>query len=111
MENKKVKVALLGLALVTFLASGCVDSKKIKQLENEAAQLNQVILQKDAKIKMLTDQAQIKQEELESIKKDFDSTKKELDSAKKELDSTKKELDNVNNKLNTLMAAPGTVKN
>jgi len=110
MKNNKVKVVLLSLALVTFLTSGCVDSKKIKQLENEVAQLNQVILQKDAKIKTLTDQAQIKQKELESIKKDFDSSKKELDSVKKELDSTKKELDNVNKKLNTLVAAPGAVK-
>ena len=110
MKNKKTKLVLLGLAILAFLASGCVNPSKIKELENEIGQLNQVIQQKDVKIKTLTDQAQVKQKELESIKKDFDSSKKELDSVKKELDSTKKELDNVNKKLNTLVAAPGTVK-
>ena len=103
MKNKKVKVALLGLALVSFLTSGCVDAKKMQQLEREVAQLNQTILRKDAQIKILIDQTYAKQ-------RDLDSSKKELDSIKKELDSTKKELDNVNKKLNTLVAAPGTVK-
>jgi peptidoglycan hydrolase CwlO-like protein len=110
MANRNIVFALLGLATIAFLTSGCADANKMKQLEREVTQLNQVILQKDAKIKTLTDQAQIKQKELEGIKKDFDSTKKELDSVKKELDSTKQELDSVNKKLNTLMAAPGTVK-
>ena len=110
MKNKRTKIVLLGLFTAVFLTSGCIDSGKIKQLETEVAQLNQLVLQKDAKIKALTDQAQIKQKELESIKKDFDSSKKELDSVKKELDSTKKELDNVNTKLNTPVAAPVAVK-
>lgn len=82
MKNKKTKVVLLGLAIFVFLASGCVNQNKIKELKNEVAQLNQVILQKDAQIKTLTDRVRIKQ----------------------------KELDNVNKKLNTLVAAPKTVK-
>ena len=100
----------MGLSIAAFLASGCVNSGKIKQLENEAAKLNQIILQKDAKIKTLTDQAQVKQKELEGIKNNLGTSKRELDSVKKELDSTKKELDKVNKKLSILTAAPETVK-
>jgi len=106
MENKKVKVALLGLALVAFLASGCVNPSKIKELENEIGRLNQVIQQKDAHIKTLTDQMEVKQKDLDVIKKELDNSKVELDSVKKELDNTKKELDSVNNKLKTLTAPP-----
>jgi septal ring factor EnvC (AmiA/AmiB activator) len=99
MTYRQITFALLGLALVTFLTSGCVDFGKMKQLESENARLNQLILQKDASLKTLTEQAQAKQIELEAVKK-------ELDIAKNGLDSVKKELDGVNQKLNTLTTTP-----
>jgi peptidoglycan hydrolase CwlO-like protein len=106
MKYKQIIFTLLGLFLVAFLTSGCVDSKKMKLLQNEVTKLSQVIQQKDVEISTLTAQSQIKQKELDSIKNELDSTKKELDSSKKELDSVKKELDSVNKKLNTLTATP-----
>jgi len=119
MQNRKVTIAVLGLAAVAFLALGCVDSGKIKQLENEVSRLTQLVEQKDAKIKTLTGEAVTKEKELGSIKKELDSSKTELDSIKKELevskstldgvktelDNTKKELDGVNAQLKTLTAA------
>lgn len=110
MENKKVKVVLLGLALVAFLASGCVKQSKIKELKKENGRLNQAIQQKDIQIKTLTDQMEVKQKDLDVIKKELDNSKVELDSVKKELDNTKKELDSVNNKLKTLTAPPAPVR-
>jgi len=110
MANKKIILALLGIATAAFLTSGCVDSNKMKQLENEVSQLNQAILQKDAKIKILTGQAQAKQKDFDTIKKELDNSKKGLDNVKKELDSAKKELDSVNKKLNALVAKPETIK-
>jgi outer membrane murein-binding lipoprotein Lpp len=79
MTKRKITLMLLGLATIVFLTSGCADHKKMKQLENEIVQLNQVILQKDVKIKILTAQV-------------------------KELDNTKKELKKVNRELNVLRA-------
>ena len=79
MTKRKITIMLLGLATIVFLTSGCADHKKMKQLENEIVQLNQVILQKDVKIKILTAQV-------------------------KELDNTKKELKKVNRELNVLRA-------
>ncbi len=79
MTSRKITLMLLGLATIVFLTSGCADHKKMKQLENEIVQLNQVILQKDVKIKILTSQV-------------------------KELDNTKKELKKVNRELNVLRA-------
>lgn len=99
MKYKQIIFTLLGLFLVAFLTSGCVDSKKMKELENEVGKLNQVIQQKDAKINTLTAQSQAKQNELDVIKKELDNTKNELDSVKKELDG-------VNKKLNDLTATP-----
>jgi peptidoglycan hydrolase CwlO-like protein len=93
MKYKQITFALLGLALAAFLMTGCVNSGKMKQLESENARLNQLILQKDASLKTLTEQTQAKQRELEAIKKELDSTKKELDSVKKELDGVNKKLD------------------
>ena len=110
MKNKQIKVASLGLFIAVFLTSGCINSGKIKQLENEVARLNQVILQKDAKIKTLTDQAQVKQKDLDTIKKELNSSKAELDGVKKELDNTKKELDKVNNKLKAPTIPPAAIK-
>jgi len=103
MISRKIAPILACLAIFAFIASGCVDTKSIKKLENEVSRLNQIIQQKDAKIKMLTEQGQLKQESLDSITK-------ELDSVKKELNSTKKELDSMNKKLNTLTANPVTLK-
>ncbi len=138
MNNKKTKVLLLGLVILSFLASGCVNQSKIKELENEIVRLNQVIQQNDIKIKTFIDQAQVKQKDLDTIKNELDSTKNELDGTKKalditkneldgtkkafnstkneldgtrdELDNTKKELDSVNNKLKTLTTPPAKIK-
>jgi len=112
MQNKKVTIAVLGLAAVAFLALGCVDSGKIKQLENEVSRLAQLVEQKDAKIATLTGEAVTKAQELDSVKKELDSSKAELDLSKStlegvktELDNAKKELDGVNAQLKTLTAA------
>jgi len=78
--NKKTTVVVLGLAVIAFLASGCEDTKKVKQLESQVAQLNQLLLQKDAKIKTLAEQAQVNKGMLDSVKKELDRTKNELDS-------------------------------
>ena len=101
---------VLLVGLVAFLASSC-DSGKITQLQNESVRLNALVTQKDAKIKTLTDQLQVKGKEFEGIKKDLDaskavleSTTNELGSTKKELDTVKKSLDNVNKKLDALTA-------
>jgi len=94
MKNKKAAVVFLGLAMLAFVASGCVNQSKIKELENEIGRLNQVVQQKDAKTKSLTEQMQVKQ--------------KELDSSKSELRRVKIELDNVNDKLKTLTIPPAT---
>jgi len=85
MANRKITLMLVGLAVIVFLASGCVDNKKMKQLENDIVRLNQVILQQDTKIKTLTAQV-------------------------KELDSTKKELKRVNKELNALKVKSGSLK-
>jgi len=92
MKYKQITFTLLCLFLVAFLTSGCVDSKKMKQLDDENSRLNQVVQQKDAEISILINQSQAKQQELDSIKK--------------ELDSAKKELDNFINNLNTLKKTP-----
>ena len=112
MQNKKVEIAVLGLAAVAFLALGCVDSGKIKQLENEVSRLAQLVEQKDVNIKTLTGEAVTKAQELDSVKKELDSSKAELDSVKKELDlskvtldGVKTELDGVNAQLKALTAA------
>lgn len=99
MTYRQVTFVILGLALVTFLTSGCADSGKMKKLESENARLNQLILQKDASLKTLMEQAQAKQIELETVKK-------ELDIAKSGLGSVKKELDGVDKKLNNLTTTP-----
>jgi len=98
-KNKKTIVTLLSVAMLAFVASGCVNQTKVKDLEKEIGRLNQVIQQKDAKVKTLTEQTLVGQKSLEAIKS-------ELDSIKKELDNTKKELDNVNNKLKALVVPP-----
>ena len=99
MKNKRTMVTLFGIAMLAFVASGCVNETKVKDQEKEIGRLNQVILQKDAKVKTLTDQTLAGQKSLEAIKS-------ELDSVKKELDNTKKELDNVNNKLKAVVVPP-----
>ncbi|MFH0827022.1 MAG: hypothetical protein V1923_03935 [Candidatus Omnitrophota bacterium] len=99
MTCRKITFAVLGLAVATFLTVGCEDLGKSKQLENENARLNQLILQKDASLNTLTEQAQAKQTELEAVKNELGSTKKELDSVKIKLDG-------VNKKLNDLTATP-----
>ena len=71
-KNKKTVITLLGLAMLAFLASGCVNQSKIKDLEKEIGRLNQIILQKDAKIKTLTEQTQVGQKSLDSIKSELD---------------------------------------
>ena len=81
MAGRKIIHVLPGLAAIVFLAGGCVDSKKIKQLEGETAQLNQAILQKDAKIKTLTVQVEAKQVELNSAKKELEKVNKEFDAS------------------------------
>jgi len=78
--NKKATLVVLGLAVIAFLASGCEDTKKVTQLESQVAQLNLLLLQKDAKIKTLAEQAQESKGKLESVKKELDKTKNELDS-------------------------------
>jgi len=78
MRKRKLTLIFIGLATIVFLASGCGNNKKMKQLENEVVRLNQVILQKDTEIKKLTTQV-----------KELDSTKKELRRANKELDTLK----------------------
>ncbi|MDP2905439.1 MAG: hypothetical protein Q8O22_03970 [Candidatus Omnitrophota bacterium] len=98
-KNKRTGVVLLGLAMLTFVASGCVNQTKVKDLEKEVGRLNQVIQQKDAKIKALTDQTQAGQ-------KSLDTVQNELNSIKNELDNTKKELENVNNKLKAVVVPP-----
>jgi len=85
MARRKITLMLLGLTTIVFLTSGCVDHKKMQQLENDVVRMNQVILQQDAKIKTLTAQV-------------------------KELDSTKKELKKVNKELNVLKAKSGSLK-
>jgi peptidoglycan hydrolase CwlO-like protein len=110
MKNKKTKFILLSLAVVVFLAGGCVNSGKTQQLKDEVTRLNKIIQQKDAKVRTLIDQAQSNQKNVDVITKELDSTKKELDGAKKELDTTKKELDSVNKKLGALTPKPITLK-
>ena len=79
MTSRKIAFILLGLATIVFLTSGCVDHKKMKQLENEIVQLNQVTLQKDVKIKILT--AQVK--ELDRVNKKLNALKVKTESSKK----------------------------
>lgn len=102
MNNKKTKILFLGLVIFSFLASGCVNQSKIKELENEIGRLNQVIQQNNVKIKTLTDQAQVKQKDLDTIKKELDNTKTEFNITKQVLDSTRKELDNTKKELNLI---------
>jgi outer membrane murein-binding lipoprotein Lpp len=78
MTCRQITSALLGLVLVTFLTSGCVDSRKMKQLENENVRLNQLIIQKDASLQTLNGQIQAKERELETIKNELDSVNKKL---------------------------------
>ena len=87
MKNKQITFTLLCLFFIAFLTSGCVDSHKMNQLDNEVSRLNQVIQQKDAEISSLVNQSQAKQQELDSIKKELDSIKKELESAKREVEN------------------------
>ena len=104
MKSKGVTLMVLGLAAGAFLFCGC-DAGKVKQLQSEVTDMNQVIQQKDAKIKTLIDQAQSKEKELSGINNELDSAKKELDSIKRELDSTRKELDAANKKVSVPMPA------
>jgi septal ring factor EnvC (AmiA/AmiB activator) len=99
MAHRQVTSVVLGLALVAFLAAGCADPGKVKQLQNENVRLNQLIQQKDASLATLTEQAQAKQAELEAVKKELDITKKGLESVRTELDYVSK-------KLSGLAAAP-----
>ncbi|MDP2904812.1 MAG: hypothetical protein Q8O22_00745, partial [Candidatus Omnitrophota bacterium] len=78
-KNKKTMVALLGLAMLAFVASGCVNQTKVKDLEKEIGRLNQVIQQKDAKVKTLTEQTLAGQKSLDAVKSELDSVKKGLD--------------------------------
>ena len=96
MKNKSGAIMFLSLAMFAFLATGCENPQKIKKLESENGILSQMIVAKDAKIKMLGEQLNAKQ--------------KELDSTMKQLTDAKKEIDNLNKKAATLMAPPETLK-
>lgn len=98
MRSKGIMFMVLGLVVGAFLFSGC-EAGKVKQLQSEVTQLNQIIQQKDAQIKTLIDRVQSKEKELVGVKEELDNTKKELDSIKKVLDSIRKELDAVNQKV------------
>jgi len=75
---------VLGLVVGAFLFSGC-EAGKVKQLQSEVTDMNQVIQQKDVKIKTLINQAQSKEKELAGVKEELDNTKKELDVVKQKV--------------------------
>ena len=105
MKRNGAVLILLALSLAVFSMIGC-DSGKRKQLENQVSQLNQLIVGKDARIKTLTDQATLKQNELNGVRQELVSSKNELDSVRKELITVKSELDRVSKEINALKVAP-----
>jgi len=92
MARKYLVIAMVCLVAVTFLISGCEDSKKVKQLESDSARLNQMIAQKDSKIASLTN--------------DLNAARQAVNSVSAELVNTKKALDDANNKLNAAVVKP-----
>lgn len=106
--KKESTVLLLGLVAAAFLVSGCTDTTKLTQLQNESAQLKQAVAQKDVKMKSLTDQVAAKEKEVVAVKKELEASKGELDIVKKEADNAKRasdgsrgELDNARRELDS----------
>ena len=111
MRRQGITVVLLGFTALVFLASGCVNPGKVKQLEDEAAMLHRMIAQKDAQIQTLTGQAKATQDELEGIKKNYDLSQKELEGVKKELENAKKESAGAISNLDTPVVNPQSSTN
>lgn len=99
MKNKRFKFIALILVIGVFAASGYIISGKIKQLESEISQLHHLNQQKDATLKILTDQTQVGQKELSDTKNELDNTKNELEKTNNELNNTQRELDNIKKEL------------
>lgn len=97
--KKENTVLLLGLVAAVFLVSGCTDTAKLTQLQNENAQLKQTVAQKDIKIKALTDQVSVKEKEVVTLKKELEASKGESSAAKTEADNFKKASDSVRGEL------------
>lgn len=84
MKNKGFVFIVLGLIMGAFLSYGC-EMGKVKQLQSEVTQLNQVIQQKDANIKTLNDQAALKEKELSDIRRELETVKSELEALKQKV--------------------------
>ena len=81
MKSKGIMLIVVALAVGTFLFSGCA-ADKAKQLQGEVDRLNQVIQQKDAQIRTVTGQLDVKEKELSGVKEELDNVKKELNALK-----------------------------
>ncbi len=89
--KKGIILFIFALAVCSLFVYGC-DAGKIKQLQDETAQLSQTIQQKDTEIKTLTAKLDAKEKELSDVKAELESTKKALEAVKGELNAANKTL-------------------
>lgn len=101
--KKEYIIIILGVIAALLFASNYLSFGIVKQLKNNANQMNKMLQQKDDQIKLLMEQAKAKQQEL-------DAANQKLAGAEQELSSIKKDLDGLNKKFNTPQTRPAAVK-
>jgi len=97
---------VVAVIAVILLVSNLMSFGKINKLSGEVAQLNKAVQQKDANIKSLTDQTQVKQIEIDNVKKELDATKQKLTGAENELAMIKKDVDSLNKRMSAPKPVP-----